>query len=317
MNTQQPFYIAQREQIKKRVYELHKRSDDIKSRLAVPLKKLWNPERQLAIVKNIDVFDDLRTRFPNFSEVIDLFEASAIGLSKLELPFEAPPILLQGEPGLGKTLFASEIAKLMGLPFYEVSMATMSASFALSGGSIQWSEGTVGFIADSLADSKIGNPIFLIDEIDKAMSYAQYSPLNSFYSLLEPHSAKRFRDEALEIEIDASLVIWIATANYLDHVPEPIISRMRVFDITRPTENQMVDVVQSIYQGYRSSKSYGQLLSIVIDDHTMKALVTKSPREVRLAIDEGCLKAIRENRGVLLPKDLPATRKEQHRVGFI
>lgn len=312
-----PFHIAQHEQVSKRVAELSKRSDDIKSRLACTLKKLWVSERQLAIVTNLDVFNDLKSKFPNFIEVIELYEANAIGLAKMGLPFEAPPILLQGEPGLGKTLFASELARLIELPFFEISMATMTASFALSGGSLQWGEGSVGFIANSIADSTIGNPFFLIDEIDKSGHENRYNPLNPFYSLLETHSAKRFRDEALEIDIDASRVIWIATANYIENVPQPILSRMRSIEIKRPNAEQMKNVVVSIYSNFRQSKAYGQLLDPDINEDAMDILRTKSPREAKLAIDEGCLKAIRAGRSTLLPQDLPATKKESYHVGFI
>lgn len=317
MRNTEPFNIAQPEQIKKRVRDLGKRSDEIKSRMAPILKKLWNPERQLAVVNNLDIFDDLKIRFPNFIEAIEIYEANAIGLTRLGLPFESPPILLQGEPGLGKTLFVSEFAKLISLPYFEVSMATMTASFALSGGNIQWAEGSVGFIAESLAESKYANPIMLIDELDKTGYDKRYSPLSPFYSLLETHSAKRFRDEALEIDLDASRVIWIATANYLDDVPPPIISRMRMIEIKRPDVYQMKNVVMSIYASFRKSKPYGQLLDSDLQADAMDLLRMKSPREAKLAIDEGCLKAIRDNRSALLPKDLPTARKESYRVGFI
>lgn len=314
----EPFHIAQREQVNKRVQELSKRSEDVKCRVASTLKKLWVTERELAVVTNLEIFNDLKLKFPNFIEAIKLYEASAIGLSKMGLPFEAPPLLLAGEPGLGKTLFASELARLVGLPFFEISMATMTASFALSGGSLQWGEGTVGFIANSLADSKVGNPFFLLDEIDKHGHDSRYNPMNPFYSLLEGHSAQRFRDEALEIDLDASRVIWIATANNLGNVPEPILSRMRVIDIKRPDANQMKNVVVSIYNSFRNSKAYGQLLDANLHSDTMATLTTKSPREARLAIDEGCLKAIFAGRSTLLPEDFPANnKKEDYRVGFI
>lgn len=317
MRNIETFHIAQHVQVMKRVNELSKRSDDIKSRLSVCLKKLWISERKLAIVTNLDVFADLKIKFPNFIEAIELYESNAIGLAKLGIPFEAPPILLTGEPGLGKTLFASELAKAMALPFYEISMATITASFALSGSSVQWAEGSPGFIAESLADSKVGNPCFMIDEIDKDGGGYKYNPMNVFYSLLENHSAKRFKDEALEVELDASRVIWIATANYPDHVPQPILSRMRMIDIKRPNAEQMKAVVCSIYTSFRNSKPYGKLLDPDIHESAMDILRTQSPRQAKLAIDEGCLKVIRDGRSILLPKDLPTTRKESFHVGFI
>lgn len=313
----EPFHIAQRQQVKKRVQELSRSSDDLKSRVAGPLKKLWVTERKLAIVSNLDVFADLKVRFPNFIETTELYEAHALGLAKLGLPFEAPPVLLSGEPGLGKTYYVSELAKIISMPFYEISMATVTASFALSGGSLQWAEGSVGFVAKSLSDSNVGNPIFLIDEIDKSGINNKYNPISPFYSLLERHSAKRFRDEALEIDLDASRVMWFATANYLENVPEPILSRMKIIDIKRPDQEQMKDVVNSIYDDLRTNKPYGELLDPSIHEDAMGILVTKTPREAKLAIEEGCLKVILAERSIMLPEDLPVTKKGNHRVGFI
>jgi ATP-dependent Lon protease len=232
--------------IKKRIDDLKYRSEDIKSRLAIPLKKLWNPERILRTVSSSVDFGELRNNFPQFEEVIDFYENTAITLARLNMPFEVPPVLLQGDPGFGKTFFASELAKLLNFPFFEISLATTTSTFALSGGSIQWAEGATGFICDTLAESEIANPIILIDEIDKSSSEGKYSPLNVFYGLLESHSAKRFRDEALDVELDASKIIWIATGNYIQNIPDPIMSRMRVFQIKQPCTSRMPCVVSSI-----------------------------------------------------------------------
>jgi ATP-dependent Lon protease len=317
MENNEIFNIAQREQVIKRVKELGARSDDIKGRLAVTLKKLWITERQLVRVSNLSVFEDLKIRFPNFNEVTELYETSAIGLAKLGLPFEAPPIVLHGDPGLGKTLYVSELAKLIELPFYEISMATMTAIFALSGSNIQWAEGNSGFIANSLADSKVGNPLFLIDEIDKSGGGGHYNPINPFYSLLESHSAKRFRDEALEIDMDASRINWIATANYLENVPAPILSRLRVINIKKPDAQQMEGVIKSIYKSFRINRPYGALLDPDIGKDIIDSLKIKTPREAKMAIEEAGLKAIRAGRNTLLPEYLPEIRKDNHRVGFI
>jgi ATP-dependent Lon protease len=309
--------IADFNNIKKRVDDLRHRSDDVKSRLALTLKKLWNSERVLrSVPANLDL-SSLRQRFPQFEEVTDFYENTIISLAKLNLPFEIPPVLLQGDPGLGKTFYASELAKLIELPFFEISLATATSSFALSGGSVQWAEGTTGFISETLAESPVANPVILIDEVDKAASGAKFNPLNVFYGLLEPHSAKRFRDEALEVELDASKVIWIATGNYIYDIPVPIQSRMRIFNIKQPDPDTMLPVIESIYTHVINNKAYGQLLDRQLDNKVIHQLVNQSPRAVRLAIEEGAFKAIRNQRSAIISSDLPMIKKETNRVGFI
>lgn len=317
MSNNPTYSIADINKVKERVEELKHRSDDVKSRLAHTLKKLWNTERTIcSIPADID-FTSLHLRFPQFNEVIDFYENTIISLAKLNLPFEVPPVLLQGDPGLGKTFFASELAKLIKLPFYEISLASTTSSFALSGSNIQWAEGTTGFISETLAKSDFANPIILVDEIDKAPIGAAYNPLNVFYGLLEPHSAKRFRDEALEIELDASKIVWIATGNYIDSIPTPIKSRMRIFTIFQPDKNCMRPVVESIYQYLVKNKVYGKLLDSELEESVIFNLLSLSPRSVRLALEEATFKAIRNDRSNILLKDLPQITKEKNRVGFI
>jgi ATP-dependent Lon protease len=232
------------------------------------------------------------------------------------LPFEIPPILLQGDPGMGKTYFVSEFAKLVDLPFKELSMATMTASFVLSGGNLQWGEGSPGEIAKLMAQSPCANPIVLLDELDKISSDQKYNAVNALYGLLEPHSAKRFRDEALEIELDVSHVIWIGTGNYMRNIPEPIQSRMRIFVIQQPDPVDMQSVVRSIYLSIREAKGYGKFVDEHLDQEVVEALCHLSPRAVKLMFEESFFKVIREYRSELRIFDLGFKRKEAHRVGF-
>ena len=300
------YLVADFNSIQKRVDELKHRSDDVKSRLALPLKSLWNPERKLRAVSESVDFRGLRQSFPQFEEVIEYYENSILSLARMNLSFEVPPILLQGDPGLGKTYFASEFAKCINLPFFEISLATTSSSFGLSGGNIQWAEGSTGFIANTLAKS------------DKVSREARYNPLNVFYSLLETHSAKRFRDEALEVELDASKIVWIATGNYIQLIPEPIQSRMRIFNIKQPSLDHMPSVIKSIYNHLVQNKVYGKLLDHFLNENVIDYLVFESPRTIKLAIEESAFKAIRHQRSTIYPSDLPVFKKEgKYHVGFI
>lgn len=72
---------------------------------------LCDPLRRLAYVDNLNLYSELHERFPNFNEVINFYEINAIALKRLDQPFKAIPVLLQGNPGLGKTYFVSELAR--------------------------------------------------------------------------------------------------------------------------------------------------------------------------------------------------------------
>ena len=124
MYSDSTFFIADARHVKHRVDELKHRSSEVKGRLGPVLKKLWDPERELHTAPpNID-FKSLAINFPHFKEVIDYYENVVIIHSRLKLPFEITPILLAGDPGLGKTYFASKLAKVLGLAFFEISLAT-------------------------------------------------------------------------------------------------------------------------------------------------------------------------------------------------
>jgi ATP-dependent Lon protease len=312
--------ITDKEKLERRVQELKRRDEGIKARMAPILKKLWDPERNLAMGPEFTVFDDLKTRFPNFSEVVDYWSLQALISRRLGTSFQFSPVLLGGSPGLGKTYFAFEAAKVMGLEYAEVNMATVTASFVLSGGSLQWSEGSIGFIAKSLADSKIGNPVMMLDEIDKATGGYKYDALGPFYPLLEKHSAKRFKDEALDLELDTSYVNWILTANNVQNIPAPIVSRAKVFHIELPTREQMPLVIKNIYAGIRNAEAYGNLLDEMLPDETVAVFDGLSPREMKRKLTEACSKVFIDERSTVMPDDVhveQSKKKNDFRIGFI
>lgn len=320
MTTDLKLVITDKIKLERRVQELKRRDEGIKARMAPILKQLWNPERDLAVGPENAVFDDLNNRFPNFGEVVQYWRLQATISRRLGAPFRSAPILLGGDPGLGKTYFAHEAAKAMSLHYTEINMATVSANFVLSGGSLQWSEGSVGFIAKSLVESPIANPMMLLDEIDKARGSYKYDALGPFYPLLETHSASRFKDEALELELDTSYVNWILTANILDNIPTPILSRAKIFIIELPTKQQLPSIVKSIYSVIRESEPYGKMLDELLGNEILEIFDGVSPRQIRRRLTEAGSRAFMENRTTILVSDfeMDKTRsKKSFKVGFI
>jgi ATP-dependent Lon protease len=310
--------ITDKEKLEKRVQELKRRDEGVKARMAPILKQLWNPERRLAMGADNAVFDDLKVRFPNFGEVIEYWRLQASISKRLGTSFQSSPVLLGGDPGLGKTFFAFEAAKALGLHYGEVNMACVTASFVLSGGSLQWSEGSIGFIAKTIADSDIANPLILLDEIDKATGGYKYDALGPFYPLLEKHTAKRFKDEALDLELDTSNVNWIMTANNVSNIPAPILSRAKLFHIEQPTREQMPLVIRNIYAGILNTEAFGHLLNERLPDETIEVFEGMAPREVKRKLNEGCSKVFLQNRTTMMPADIETKKaKTEFKIGFL
>jgi len=305
IDDEQIINIVDHEALYQRVLETNKSSSEVQSRLAKPLKQLWNAERKLLQVNDQTVCHQIRKKYPNFDEVLDEVEAAVIGLGRLGLPFELGPILLLGPPGIAKTRFSKELAKVLGIPHFEINMATITAKFVLSGGNLQWSDGSPGLIAKAMASSPAANPIILLDELDKVAGSHYYDPMAPLYALLEQHTAKRFIDEALEFEMDLSHVIWIATANYQMQVPAPILSRMRVFHIERPSAEQMGDVLESIYSDVRNAKSYGQVFDEKLHPDVVDVLRDQVPRDARKLLERASMLALRAGRSSISVADLP------------
>lgn len=300
------------------VIDSFKRKDrDIRSLVVDVFKGLWNSNRlHKSITTNID-FEVLKVSFPQFKEVIKYYQTQATISKRLKRPFTACPVLLLGDAGLGKTYFASELSALLGLPYFEISLATATANFAISGGDMQWARGQPGFIIKSLAKSEVANPVFLIDELDKASKADRYDPITPFYSLLEPHSAQVFNDEAINLKVDASHVIWMATANEEVRIHEPILSRFKRFYIKQPSPTEMLGVIDSIYALLRKRGDLEDLISPTLDLEIKKQIATLSPREVRLALDEAIMSAIFDERTDLIVADLPIQKRGAGNVGFI
>lgn len=298
------------------VNSLERKSSEFQSRFHKLLINLWNPERPLkSIATEID-FELLKIAFPQFKEVISYFERQVFVAKKLNRPFHVQPVLLIGDPGQGKTYFASVLAKLLDLPYFEISLATATANFAISGSDTQWGEGRPGFIINSIAESEVANPFILIDELDKVGGGNRYNPITPFYSLLEPHSAQKFRDEAVPLDLDVSNVNWIATANEEIRIHAPILSRFKRFDIKQPSPLEMIGVIDSVYKMLYESSDFKELISPELNMELKPLLDTLSPREVRLALDEAITSAVFNNRADLIASDLPKATKGERRVGF-
>ena len=261
--------------------------------------------------------DTLYATCPNFAPVIDdIKKQLALAISGNQ-PLAFTPILLLGEPGLGKTHFAKSLAKVLGTGFELVSMSSLTAGWILSGASSQWNNARPGKVAEALIQRDFANPLFVLDEIDKAGGDSRYDPLGPLYQLLEPETASRFVDEFVDIAVDASHILWIATANDASSIPEPILSRMNVYTIERPDAEGARAIAACIYRDLLARHRWKFESEPRFD--VLEALGNVAPRELRKLLVDAMGTAKLAGRDHLELEDLAIARPAgsvRHRIGF-
>jgi len=191
----------------------------------------------------------LRQQFPNFAAPIEfLAEQAAMHQLRPDSGYHPPPMLLLGSPGIGKTRFAQALTELFTTPLVQLSLSSQSNGWNLSGLDRSWSHTKPGQIFSALMEGASMAPMVLLDEIDKANADAKSDPLGPLYQLLEPHTARRFRDEHVDFDIDASQVLWLATANDEHGIPPALLSRFMVFRIPNPSGDDLTKIASGIYR---------------------------------------------------------------------
>lgn len=232
----------------------------------------------------VPAMQPLYDELPNFHEPLDdIKKQIALAVSGADA-MELTPILLLGEPGIGKTHFGKRISQLLATGFGFVSMSSMTAGWVLSGSSSQWKNAKPGKVFDAFLNGQYANPVMMVDEIDKAGGDSQFDPLGALYTLLEHDTAAHFIDEFVEIPIDASSVMWIATANDAGRIPEPILNRMNVYEIEPPDRDGAARIATTIYRDIRNTHDWGRRFPEHPSLGVLDKLVDYAPREMRRVI---------------------------------
>jgi ATP-dependent Lon protease len=260
--------------------------------------------------------DALFEQLPNFTQVLeDIRKHLALCVDSND-SIELPPMLLLGEPGIGKTHFARKIALLLGTGFGFVPMSSLTAGWVLSGASSQWKNAKPGKVFDTFVNGDYANPVIVVDEIDKASADGQYDPLGALYELLESETATRFVDEFVELPIDASGAVWLATANDAVRIPEPLLNRLAVYEIDAPDAEGAVRIAGSIYREIRDAHDWGRQFPEALSQAALEKLSSLPPREMRRAIHSAFGNAKFAGRHEVGPDDIQDARARKQRIGF-
>ena len=197
------------------------------------------PDAQQAI-KNLET---KKREFENLLQPIERLQEDLVLASVMPAQeFRLSPILLLGDPGIGKTYLASQLAQALGVPSEKISAGGAQGGFQLTGSHGGWSGAKPGMVAALLAKSDSASPVLVIDEVDKIQD-GRYPFLPVLLDLLDAGTAKRFRDEYFEMEFDASRIIVVLTANDISKVPPPLLSRVEVFTVPAPQPEQRLRII--------------------------------------------------------------------------
>lgn len=275
------------------------------------------PERFQVKPSGIPAMDHLYDDLPNFADVLDDVRRQIALCEDSRDALEITPLLLLGPPGVGKTHFARELSKLLGTGMGFISMSSLTAGWVLSGASSQWKGARPGKVFETLVDGQYANPVLVVDEIDKAGGEHAYDPLGALYSLLEHDTAGSFTDEFAEVPIDASQVIWVATANDGRSIPEPILNRMNVYEVQAPDRDAARHIAAKLYRSIRADHDWGSRFDPEPGDDVLDRMCEMAPREMRRAWMTAFGNAKLARRDRVDVADLPDAGFRKSSIGFV
>jgi ATP-dependent Lon protease len=194
--------------------------------------------------------DKLLFEFPYAEQVIDFALADLVGRATVRLR----PLLLVGDPGGGKSRFGRRLGESLSLGVWRTD-ASRSDGAVFGGTDKRWNSAEPCHPFLAIAQSKQASPLILIDELEKAGTRTDYGRFwDCLLGFLEPETAARYPDPALQTNLELSQVSYVATANSLDALPSPLRDRFRVITFPKPTADYLNALLPAVVADLASER---------------------------------------------------------------
>jgi len=278
--------------------EVRRRDEALGNRLleAGVLRSTAIPEGALAAL------EALGQSQAHFAAVIALVRDQLVLARRSASDLRLPPMLLSGEPGLGKTHFAQALGQALGTSVRRIGFDAAITGATLLGSERRWSNTSPGALFELVCLGSHANPVVILDELDKAEVGRDWSPLSPLHTLLEPSTAAQARDISVNFEFDASRVIWIATCNDSRRIPETLRSRFAHFEIGRLEARGAIEssraVLAAVFERLALSDFEPPGRAVAV------ALAHLTAREVRQAAEQALARAVSSGRRRLMVQDI-------------